>query len=262
MELIEAGLLQAVILTKNEEPNIARVLQKLTWLQRVIIVDSYSDDATIDICKRFPNTSVYQRAFDTHATQWNYGLSLADSQWILSLDADYVLPDAFIQEIKEKLPQNGIAAFDAKFHFLVFGKALRGNNTMPRPVLFQKSLCVYFDDGHTQRLQINGATGSFQQKIDHDDRKSLSRWLTNQASYSQKESGMLITAPNSQLSFISKVRKTKLLAPFLIFFYCLFVKGLILDGWRGWYYTLQRTIVEMLFALRLIEHDSFTNNTA
>ena len=68
---------------------------------------------------------------------------------------------------------------------------------------------------------------------------------------------MLSTTPNDELSFTSKLRKRKVLAPIFIFFYCLFVKGLILNGWRGWYYTLQRTMVEMLLSLRLIEHDDF-----
>ena len=42
-------------------------------------------------------------------------------------------------------------------------------------------------------------------------------------------------------------------APFLVFFYTLFVKGLILDGWPGWYYVLQRTLAETVLSLRLME---------
>ena len=259
MNVIPAGVLQAVILTKNEEPNIGRVLEKLNWLERIVVVDSFSTDATEHIVRTFANTHWFVRNFDTHATQWNFGVEQAHSQWILSLDADYVLHDEFAEEIMDKIKHIEFAAFDAQFRFLVFGKPLRGNNTTPRPVLFQKALCTYFDDGHTQRLNINGKTGLFTSKIDHDDRKPLSRWLINQAAYSIKESEMLENTPSHQLSFTSKIRKTKVLAPFFIFFYCLIIKGLILNGWRGWYYTLQRTIVEMLFALRLIEHDSFTD---
>lgn len=253
---IPPAILTAVILTYNEENNIDRVLDKLHWLERVIVIDSYSTDCTLSILAKYNNVEVHQRKFDTHATQWNFGLSLCNSEWILSLDADYVLPEAFIEEVYTKIKEGDFAAFDAQFHFLVFGKALRGNNTTARPVLFQKALCNYYDDGHTQRLSISGKTGTFTHKIDHDDRKPLSRWLANQAGYSIKESNMLITTPASELSFISKIRRKKVFAPFFVFFYCLFIKGLILDGWRGWYYTLQRTTVEMLFALRLIEHDN------
>ncbi len=255
MNTVPASKISVLILTFNEENNIKRVLDKLSWAEKIIVIDSFSTDATLSILTDYGNVTVHQRKFDTHATQWNFGLSLCNSEWVLSLDADYVLPDAFIEEIRQKIMLTEYAAFDAQFEFLVFGKPLRGNNTTPRPVLFQKSLCSYFDDGHTQRLQIDGKTGNFTHKIDHDDRKPLSRWLSNQANYSLRESNMLTNTPDNQLSAISRIRKKKLFTPFLILFHCLFIKGLILDGWRGWYYTLQRTIVEMLFALRLIEKD-------
>src|SRR4051812_23107733 len=147
--LVKADKLQAVILTKNEDPNIERVLDRLQWLERVVVLDSFSTDKTLDMLRSYPNVEVYQRAFDTHASQWNYGLSLCDTQWILSLDADYVLNDAFVEEIKTYIRQDDIAAYNAQFNFLIFGKPLRGNNTMPRPVLFQKKECDYYDDGHT-----------------------------------------------------------------------------------------------------------------
>ncbi len=138
-------------------------------------------------------------------------------------------------------------------NFVCFGKPVGKNNTTPRPVLFRKSCCTYYDEGHTQRLKITGKTGSFKHKILHDDRKPLSRWLSNQAAYSIKEADMLCNTSNADLPFIFKLRKTKIFAPFLVFFYCLFAQGLIFKGWRGWHYTLQRTLVEMLIALRLTE---------
>jgi hypothetical protein len=42
-------------------------------------------------------------------------------------------------------------------------------------------------------------------------------------------------------------------APFLVFFYTLFAKGCILDGWQGWYYVLQRVAVETLLALEIVD---------
>lgn len=261
MESTDASVLQAVILTKNEEPNLSRVLDRLTWIGKVIIIDSFSTDATIDIAHSYPNVTLVQRAFDTHANQWNFGLSLADSKWILSLDSDYVLTDKFSEEIKQFINDDNCSAYLADFKFLVFGKPLRKDNTTSRPVLFKKLDCMYYDDGHTQRLKINGITGHFKQSILHDDRKSLSRWLSNQDSYSLKECNKLLSSSNIDISFSAKIRKNKVLAPFMVFFYSLFVKGLIFDGWAGWHYTLQRTMVEMLLALRLIEEEKLKDKT-
>lgn len=253
--VIKASLLQALILTKDEEPNIGRVLDKLKWLESIIVLDSHSSDRTVEIVQSFTNTRIYTRAFDSHAAQWNYGLSLLNSEWVLSLDADYILPTEFKEEVIRNIGDgvSDISAYSAHFKFLVFGKALIKDNTTPRPVLFRRSKCEYFDDGHTQRLRVNGPTGEFKSSILHDDRKSLSRWLDNQSKYSIKECEKLIQADSGQLSFTSKLRKNKVLAPIFVFFYCLIVQRALFAGWRGWHYTMQRTIVEMLLALRLIE---------
>ncbi len=245
--------LTALILTWNEEQNIGRTLSCLGWLEKIVIIDSGSTDRTLDIITTYPNANVYYRKFDTHAHQWNYGINLCKSKWILSLDADYLLTDAFIDEIKTLINKDDNAAYYAAFEFYVSGKPVGKNNTKPRPVLFQKNQCTYYDEGHTQRLLINGSTGLFKNRILHDDRKPLTRWVTNQAAYSSKEADMLDSTSNEKLSFIFKLRKTKIFAPFLIFIYCLFIQGLIFKGWRGWHYTLQRTIAEMLICLRLTE---------
>jgi glycosyltransferase involved in cell wall biosynthesis len=256
MKTMPSTTLTALILTYNEEKNIERVLNKLNWLDKVIILDSYSTDATLSIVTRYPNTEVHFRKFDSHARQWNYGLSLVESDWVLTLDADYVLTPGFIEEAMEFVMDQDKVAYFTRFKFVVFEKPLTRNNTTPRPVLFRKSVCTYYDDGHTQRLRINGNAGFFSAYILHDDRKPLTRWLTNLDSYSIKECKKILDCDQSNnTSVIEKIRKTKVLAPFLVLFYCLFVNGSILDGWRGWHYTLQRTLVEILFALRLIEEE-------
>lgn len=259
-KLIPAEKLIAVILTWNEEENISRTLEKLNWLEKIIVVDSGSTDQTIELIRSYRNTHLFSRQFDTHATQWNFGANLCESEWILSLDADYILIDQFIEEIQQKILSETASAFYCNFEFVVFGKALRGNNTTPRAVLFKKADCNYYDDGHTQRLHINGKAESFQHKILHDDRKPLSRWLLNQGNYSLKESIMLLQKANSDLPLTGRIRKKKILAPAFIFFYCLIRKGMLFNGWRGWHYTLQRTLVEILISLRLTEAQHLENN--
>ncbi len=258
MELIKSSSLQAFIITKNEDPNIKRVLDKLTWLEKVYVLDSYSTDDTIAILNSYPNVELGYRQFDTFAQQCNYGLSLLNSEWVLSLDADYVLTDDFIKETIAFLnsADQDIVAYNSRFEFLIYGKQLLSNNTTPRPVLFKRTEGHYIDDGHAHRLKIEGKIGSYNARILHDDRKSLSRWISNQDGYSIRECNKLMDENNPERnSFLNKIRRTKIFAPFFVFFYCLFVKGLIFNGWAGWYYTLQRTMVEILFAIRMIEEE-------
>jgi glycosyltransferase involved in cell wall biosynthesis len=84
-----------LVLTYNEEPNIRLCLERLTWAKRVIVMDSGSTDETLEICDEFKNVEVVDRAFDSFAGQCNAGLERIDSEWVLSMDADYVFPEEF-----------------------------------------------------------------------------------------------------------------------------------------------------------------------
>jgi glycosyltransferase involved in cell wall biosynthesis len=242
-----------LILTYNEAPNIERTLKRLTWADRIVIIDSYSTDETLDIVAAYPQVEVFQRKFDTHTYQWNFGIQQVRTGWILSLDADYVLSEKFINEIKQLCPSNDVDGFFAGFKYCVFGKPLKGTILPPRQLLFRKERSAYIDDGHTQLLSVEGKSVNLKETILHDDRKPLSRWLWAQDRYMCIEAQKLLNTPDTALNFNDKLRKRKLIVPFIVLFYCLLLKGGILDGWRGWYYAFQRMFAETLLSLRLIE---------
>jgi glycosyltransferase involved in cell wall biosynthesis len=241
-----------LVLTYNEAANIERTLARLAWASRVVVVDSFSSDGTVEICRRYPNVHVVQRRFDDHTRQWNFGLDAVESAWVLSLDADYVLSDALVAELQEP-PSQDLAGYFARFNYCVFGRRLRGSLYPPRVVLFRRDRCRYVEDGHTQRLALDGETGWLTGTIDHDDRKPIDRWFADQLRYSAQEARHLTATPVSELNRADRVRRAVLLAPPLVFAYALVGQRLLLDSWPGWYYTLQRTFAEMLLSLRLVE---------
>lgn len=246
-----------LILTYNEAANIDRTLQHLSWAKKIVVIDSYSTDETLEILNSYLRVQLMQRKFDTHATQWNYGLEQVTSAWVLSLDADYIITDELTAEIAS-LPADGdIDGYFAFFKYCVFGKPLRGTILPPRQVLFRQEKAIYIDDGHTQLLKINGKSGMLSSYIHHDDRKPLSRWLWAQDRYMVIEAKKILETANSELSLSDRIRKQKILAPFIVLFYCLIVKGGIFDGWHGWYYALQRILAEILLAIHLIEAEKF-----
>lgn len=243
-----------LILTYNEEANIKRTLNQLTWAERIVVVDSHSTDATLDILSREPRAEVYKREFDGHTPQWNYGLSQVETEWVLSLDADYVLSDRFIEGIAAEKPGTSVDGYFAEFIYRVFGTPLRGSLYPPRLVLFRNDKAKYVQDGHTQRLDLDGPTAQLDGKIYHDDRKSLGRWLQSQRSYTEEELKKYRSTPWAELPWPDRLRKAKL-APLVMLLYCLLGKGLLLDGKAGWYYMFQRTYVELLLALALMDEE-------
>src|SRR5580765_6230815 len=98
-----------MVLTFNEAPNIVRTLEKLTWARQILVVDSFSTDETVQLAQRLPQVQVVQRRFDSFADQCNFGLNQIRSKWVLSLDADYVLSDALIEELGALEPADGTA---------------------------------------------------------------------------------------------------------------------------------------------------------
>src|SRR6185369_1762222 len=89
-----------LILTYNEAPNIPRSLEALSWAKDIVVVDSFSDDNTVELAKSFPQVRLFQRAFDSHRNQWEFGLKETgiSTPWVLALDADYVLSDELVAD--------------------------------------------------------------------------------------------------------------------------------------------------------------------
>jgi len=242
-----------LILTYNEAPNIERTLDRLRWARTVLVVDSFSSDDTVAIARRFPNVCVLERSFDSFAGQCNFGLAHVQSEWVLSLDADYVLSGELLDEIADLPASPAADGYSVQFRYCIWGKPLRKSLYPARTVLYRKDKAHYRDDGHGHRVVVSGETKMLSGSIDHDDRKTFDRWLRGQARYSLAETRKLLETSPAHLNLADRLRLWIVPAPFMVFFYTLLVKGLIFDGWRGWYYVLQRTFAEILLSLRLIE---------
>jgi glycosyltransferase involved in cell wall biosynthesis len=242
-----------LILTFNERENIARTLGTLVWAQEVVIIDSGSTDGTLEIARTaHANVRMVARVFDSFAGQCNFGLSQIATEWILSMDADYVLTPELIAEIKALDPPKDVAGYSAGFRYCIFGRPLRSTAYPARTILYRRRLAQYRDEGHGHRVIVDGKIEKLNGKIDHDDRKPFSYWLQSQDRYSKIEARYLLSTPLPQLSFQDRLRRKIFFAPVVMFLYLLFARGLVLDGWQGWFYVCQRTIAETLLSLRLL----------
>jgi glycosyltransferase involved in cell wall biosynthesis len=248
-----ADQLTVLLITYNEESNIARTLEAVAWAKTILVVDSGSTDATRAIIAGFPQARIVERPFDTFATQCNFGLSRVATDWVLSLDADYELSEALAQEIQALWPEPDVAGYRASFVYRIFGRALTSTLYPPRTVLYRKDHARYRDEGHGHRVVIDGPIGVLQNAIFHDDRKPLSRWFASQQAYARREADYLLTAEPGALKRSDRIRRLGWIAPILVPLYTLFWKRCLLDGWPGWYYALQRGIAEAMIALELID---------
>ena len=243
-----------LILTFNEAPNIARTLGQLSWLRHIVIVDSMSTDGTVAIAAAFPNVRIVTRAFTTHAEQWNFGLEQTGiaTEWVLALDADYVLTDGLTRELQALQPDPAVSGFAAAFDYCIDGRPLRGAAYPPVTVLFRRARGRYEQDGHTQRVRLDGEVRHLAARIQHDDRKSLSHWLAAQARYMALEADKLGESDRANVGLADELRRWIVIAPPAMFFYCYVIRGGMLDGKAGLFYALQRAASELILSLFLV----------
>ena len=209
-----------------------------------------------------PQVEVVHRPFDTFAGQCNHGLSLIETPWCLSLDADHRLTPGFVREMAQVLQRldPDVDAILTPFRYLVAGRPLRGTLLPPRFNLVRIGGGHYVDDGHAHRFVPLGPTVALRQPILHDDRKPLCRWLAAQQHYLEQECDKLLSTPMGALNLTDRLRLLHVVVPFAAPFVCLVCRGGLLDGWRGWFYAFQRLYVEVLFSLLLWERRQMAVN--
>ncbi|RLB07543.1 MAG: glycosyltransferase family 2 protein [Deltaproteobacteria bacterium] len=93
------------VLTYNNERTIERCLSSLQWADELVIVDSYSTDGTLEICRRYTER-IYQRKWTNHQEQYQYAADLTTNRWIMFVDADEEVPPELAQEIRQELGDN------------------------------------------------------------------------------------------------------------------------------------------------------------
>jgi glycosyltransferase involved in cell wall biosynthesis len=242
-----------LIITLNEAPNIRRTLAQLTWARRIVVVDSGSTDETLDILQSQQHVEVFHHAFHDFASQCNFGLSLIETSWVLSLDADYELSNQLVKELQSLVPAHTTQGYRARFVYRIHGRALRGSLYPPRTVLYRKDNAIYRNEGHGHRVSFAGKILPLTGPIFHDDRKPLAHWFASQQRYARREAEHLLSSDRAALSRADRLRLAAWPAPLVVFAYTLLVRGCLLDGWAGWFYVLQRVLAEMLIALEIID---------
>ena len=246
--------LTALLLTWNETANIGRTLAGLRWVSEIVVIDSGSTDGTLEVLAAHPNVRVLHREFDSFAAQCNFGLERISTEWVLSLDADYGVPEELARSMStllERADQENLAGFSLPFRYCIDGRPLRGSLLPPRTCLYRTLRGRYRDEGHGHRVVVQGEVAPLNLPLLHDDRKPLERWLDSQQKYLRIEAANLLSTPSHRLSWVDRLRKHTPLSPLAAFSFCLLLRGGLLDGRTGLAYALQRTYAELLLLLML-----------
>jgi glycosyltransferase involved in cell wall biosynthesis len=110
---MEKPKISVYMITYNNERTVERALKSVTWADEIVVVDSFSNDRTVEISKQFTN-KVYQRKWPGHRDQYQYAADLTTHPWIMFIDADEEIPSELAEEIQREL-EGGVKDVDGFF---------------------------------------------------------------------------------------------------------------------------------------------------
>jgi glycosyltransferase involved in cell wall biosynthesis len=179
--------LSALVITFNEEKNIEKVIENLAFADEIIIVDSFSTDATYQLATKQEKVKIWQREFVNFADQRNYALSLATHPWILFIDADEYVSDTLQIEIRKTIQKESpIVAYQCYRTFFFQNKALYFSGWQTDKIfrLFKKEFAYYNPKKIVhEKLLINGPVGTLQNKICHYSYANFTTYKNKMAQY-------------------------------------------------------------------------------
>lgn len=173
-------MLSVVILTKNEEKNIADCLTSVSWCEEKIIIDDNSIDNTVDIAKKH-GAIVYSHSLNNDfAQQRNFGLEKVHGEWVLFIDADERVSAPLWYEIMQltNAADQLFTGFYIKRLDTMWGKQLHyGENSSLRLLRLAKKNSGKWHGNVHETWDIKGKTLVLQNHLDHYPHQSVDNFL-------------------------------------------------------------------------------------
>ena len=213
----------------NEEKNLARCLESVKWADEIIVVDSQSTDATVSIAEEF-SARIYSPVWRGYGPAKRHGVEHANSEWILSLDADEQLSDSLAEQIREIVNSpGGLDGYCVRRKTQFLGRWISHCGWYPDYVLrlFRKSAGNFNEAEIHEKVEIAGSTGKLNGEILHYCYPDLDHYFIKSNRYTSigarqafdagRKSGLFALVIKPPISFIAHY----------------FVRRGFLDGYEG-----------------------------
>jgi glycosyltransferase involved in cell wall biosynthesis len=180
----------AVIMTKNCEDLVEGTLRSVaSWVDEIVVVDGFSTDRTVEICRRFTD-KVFQNRWDGYrfCTERNLGNAKASSDWCFHIDPDERATPAFRDAVLKMLGRGTpYAAYEFRKKNFFLGKWMKHGGWYHYSLhLFRRGLARYEGVIH-ERLIVDGSIGQLEAAVEHVPFTSLSQFVKRHNGYSARE---------------------------------------------------------------------------
>jgi glycosyltransferase involved in cell wall biosynthesis len=273
------SVVAAVVLTHNEEGNIAKCLATLQWADELVVLDSGSTDRTTEIAQGC-GARVLTHRMDPFiiADQRNWALTEGGikAEWVLFVDADELLTAALADEIVARTAEadGSIVGFRLCFKFMFLGRWLRHVCMFPTwHDRLAKRGRVRFVGGVWERFDAETCTiGVIKEPYLHFGfSNGLSAWFERHNRYSTDRARFLFDTrrrkvdwrglatsaqrdPRRQRQALEAVGARALwLTPLARFLFLMIIRGGVLDGWPGLVYAVMIAVYQTMICLKVME---------
>ncbi|MDZ7725840.1 MAG: glycosyltransferase family 2 protein [candidate division KSB1 bacterium] len=181
------GAVTATIITLNEEVNIGRCLESLNWADDIVVVDSGSGDATLDICRGF-NCRIYNIDWRGFGATKQFALEQAGTEWVLSIDADEEVSDALRQQIKDVINDPAsLNGYKIQRCSRYLGSFIRHSGwEHDRPLRLLRKSCGRFDlKSVHESIHLQGPAGLLKAPLYHYPYPDISTHIDKMNRYSE-----------------------------------------------------------------------------
>ena len=220
----------ATLITLNEEENLPRALSSLGCCDDIVVVDSGSDDRTVEIAREY-GARVIERPFSGYAEQKNFAAGVARHDWILSLDADEALSDKLEAEVRA-LKRSGprADAYQAPRLAEYLGKWIRYSGWYPDPKvrLYNRKKARWVGEYVHEAVEVDGRLEILKGDLLHFTCRSFSEHLATIDRYTTLAAKEII-AGGKRVGVGHLV-----VSPLWTFLRTYIIKRGFLDGMEGW----------------------------
>ena len=242
----------AIIPTFNNAKIIRRCLESLKWADEILIVDSYSTDKTLDICREY-GARIIQHEYINSALQKNWAILQAGHDWIFLLDSDEELEPGFSDEVLAILkdPPDTLDGYRCARKNLIYGKWVKSCGYYPDYLvrLFRKK-CRYIEREVHAHIAIGPErTGNLTHHIIHHDLTDLGKYFAKFPRYMKYEVDQL-----TQEGRRFRLREITL-RPAYMFCWSYFYKQGYRDGIRGFFLSVLKAHYNFVMYMKLWEHE-------
>lgn len=242
----------ALVLTFNCQSSIRECLESVRWADEILVVDSFSTDGTLDICREYTDRIV-QHAYENSARQENWALGLVKSDWVLQIDSDEKIESSLQGEIMQALTEfPEVDGYFIRRKNFIWGRWCTSGKLYPdwQLRLFRLGKGRWADRAVHARIEGVKVTRELQGHFLHRDLESLNAELTQFSSQFMDWEVEELVKRGKRWGWPDVTARP--LAIFLLYY---FRYGGFREGFRGFFYSIYRGFYSFMTYARLYEYE-------